>query len=112
MYSTNCLTPAKQFPITIKWFPPNQDGIKLNFDGAFPANTTQGGFGGVFRDKNANWVAGYHQCTSSLNSTQMEIQGFLEGLRLVCLHHFNISEIETYATEVLHEESGESSNPP
>nr|XP_009790931.1 PREDICTED: uncharacterized protein LOC104238303 [Nicotiana sylvestris] len=44
--------------IEIRWNKPPQNIIKLNIDGAFSKSTLEAGLGGVFRNKNGDWIFG------------------------------------------------------
>lgn len=50
--------------IKITWIKPPASKIKLNIDVAFPKTTLEAGLGGVFRNKDGDWIFGYHKSTN------------------------------------------------
>ena len=43
----------------IRWNPHPMGWFKLNTDGAFKANSRMASVGGIIRDENGNWLAGF-----------------------------------------------------
>uniref|UniRef100_M1AZZ1 RNase H type-1 domain-containing protein n=1 Tax=Solanum tuberosum TaxID=4113 RepID=M1AZZ1_SOLTU len=45
--------------VPIFWHKPPEGNFKLNFDGSFESQTTNGGTGGVIRNQLGTWIVGF-----------------------------------------------------
>ena len=56
--------------------------MKLNIDGAVFGNSIKAGGGGVLRDSNEDWVAGFMRKLGSMSSILAELWAIKDGLLL------------------------------
>lgn len=70
------------------WFPPEHGWIKVNTDGATGKAEVWNAAGGVLRDSNGSWIAGFQKfmgCGTALNS---ELWAILLGLQVAQVRGF------------------------
>ncbi|KAL6130521.1 hypothetical protein ACLB2K_068900 [Fragaria x ananassa] len=80
----------------VKWFPPAVDHLKLNVDGAFMPNETEGGVGGILRDNQGIVVAAFTKHISGINSAnQAELEAIRAGLIWLKTYNFHNCILET-----------------
>ncbi|XP_019163505.1 PREDICTED: uncharacterized protein LOC109159849 [Ipomoea nil] len=99
--------PASQ--IWVHWSPPQSGFIKLNSDGARKALSGLASAGGILRDQQGNWLAGFITKIGVTNSFIAELWGIREGLRLAKNRGYDklIAETDSLSTtQVLHNSSG------
>ncbi|OIT23184.1 hypothetical protein A4A49_57177, partial [Nicotiana attenuata] len=85
----------------IKWIPPTNHSFKLNIDGAFKGKYRKGGYGGVFRNGQGDWVLGYNNSAIAYTLVYMELLALKSGLQLALDKKLVDIEIETDATDVI-----------
>ena len=64
----------------VRWEKPQAGWKKLNTDGASKGNPGLAGCGGVIRDENGRWIAGFSRRIGVTTSFEAEVWGFWEGL--------------------------------
>ncbi|WMV59346.1 hypothetical protein MTR67_052731 [Solanum verrucosum] len=79
----------------VPWHRPPEGTIKLNVDGSFKQNTTNGGTGGILRDHLGNWIAGFSCKVKEVNAHHAEILALLHGLSLAKRLNINRFHMET-----------------
>ncbi|XP_070014523.1 uncharacterized protein [Nicotiana sylvestris] len=87
--------------IEIRWNKPPQNIIKLNIDGAFSKSTLEAGLGGVFRNKNGDWIFGYCRSTYASSVMHCELMALHEGLKIARQLDLPNIEIETGSTDAI-----------
>ena len=68
--------------VQISWKKPLAGWMKLNTDGVVFGNSIQVGGGGVIRDSNGEWVAGFVRKLGSMSSILAELWALKDGLLL------------------------------
>ncbi|KAJ7947425.1 Ribonuclease H protein [Quillaja saponaria] len=64
----------------ISWSKPETGYIKVNFDGVVLTSQLRAGCGGVFRNKNGDWLLGFHMNLGCCSSKVAELEGIRAGL--------------------------------
>ncbi|CAL5382095.1 unnamed protein product [Camellia sinensis] len=98
------LTSNRLTHVMVKWIPPSAGKIKLNIDGCARGDPGEGGFGGVFRDKDGSWLCGFFGKLDSCYSLETEMWGIYRGLTMVLekgLHEVIIETDFILAEELL-----------
>ncbi|KAH1098884.1 hypothetical protein J1N35_015805 [Gossypium stocksii] len=60
-----------------------EDSILLNTDGAVQLDSGLAAAGGVVRDKEGNWIVGYHRFLGKCAIFDAELWGILDGLKII-----------------------------
>ena len=68
----------------ICWEKPPEGWMKLNTDGSAIGNPGPTGCGGVIRDKNGHWIAGFSRRIRVATSFTAELWGLRDGLNMAC----------------------------
>ncbi|KAL4317675.1 hypothetical protein AHAS_Ahas15G0408800 [Arachis hypogaea] len=68
--------------IHIRWVPPPKGWVKLNTDGSLQGNTRCAGCGGLVRNEDERWVAGFTCRIGSCTASTAELWSVMEGLKL------------------------------
>ena len=76
--------PVRKFNRGIRWERPPLGWMKLNTDGSWLGGAERAGCGGIVRDDQGEWVAGFSRHIGSTNSFTAEMWGLREGLILCC----------------------------
>ncbi|XP_038997116.1 uncharacterized protein LOC120121905 [Hibiscus syriacus] len=71
-----------QDPCLIKWKKPPEGVWILNTDGVYKLNSGMAAVGGLIRDSNGDWIAGFMLRLGRVNSSIAEIWGARQGLNL------------------------------
>ncbi|KAK4737731.1 hypothetical protein R3W88_001428 [Solanum pinnatisectum] len=79
----------------VPWHRPPEGTIKLDVDGSFEQNTTNGGTGGILRDHLGNWISGFSCKIKVVNARHAEILALLHGLSLAKSLNINRLHVET-----------------
>ncbi|KAL6199424.1 hypothetical protein ACLB2K_029208 [Fragaria x ananassa] len=80
MEPTKPLVPKKNQQTRPRWSPPAVGVLKLNVDGAFLHNNTDGGIGGILRNSHGHAIAAFaYHLTNVTSLKQVE----LEAIQLV-----------------------------
>ncbi|EEF43401.1 conserved hypothetical protein [Ricinus communis] len=69
-------------PVSLCWNPPPSSFFKLNTDGVVHQSSGHGYVGGLIRDTNGRWVAGFSINISLCSITCAELWGVYQGLML------------------------------
>ncbi|PSS34373.1 Ribonuclease H protein [Actinidia chinensis var. chinensis] len=69
--------------IRVGWKPPSMGIFKLNTDGASKGNPGKAGAGGLIRNHEGRWVAGFCHNIGTTNSLEAEVTAIRDGLELV-----------------------------
>ena len=69
--------------IRVGWKPPSAGIFKLNTDGASRGNPGKSGAGGLIRNHEGRWVAGFCHNIGTTNSLEAELIAIRDGLELV-----------------------------
>ncbi|XP_019248761.1 PREDICTED: uncharacterized protein LOC109228032 [Nicotiana attenuata] len=72
---------------------------KLIIDGAFKEKEKLEGLGGVFRNHNGHWIAGFQHHCSAISPLQAKLEALKEDLIVALTKGFTPLIIETDATE-------------
>ena len=83
-YVASPRSPARNVIIGIRWEKPLAGWKKLNTDGSCVGRTGKAGCGGIIRDENGDWVAGFVRHIGLTNSFVAELWGLRDGLILCC----------------------------
>ncbi|WMV57498.1 hypothetical protein MTR67_050883 [Solanum verrucosum] len=81
--------------VPVAWHRPPEGVLKLNIDGSFEQNTTNGGIGGVIRDHFGKWIAGFTCKIKAHNAHHEEILALLHGLNLAKRLNLAHLQVET-----------------
>lgn len=84
-----------------KWYPPYDDDIKFNINGAFKPMSVYNGTGDVLWNTRNTWIDDFYKHNIDINDTRMELQALHQGLVLVIEHNLHITDIETDTSEVI-----------
>ena len=68
----------------IHWEKPPKGWMKLNTNGSAIGNSGPAGCGGVIRDKNGHWIAGFSRRIRVATSFTAELWGLRDGLNMTC----------------------------
>ena len=68
--------------IQVKWIKPGQGCTKLNMDGAVFGDPRKAGGGGLLRNSEGDWIAGFTRKLGSMYSIMAELWALKEGLSL------------------------------
>lgn len=69
-------------PALTRWFP-SPTGLKLNTDGSWYITSQKAGCGGLFRDKDGNWIFGYYGKIIWETSLAAELWAIYRGLTII-----------------------------
>ncbi|KAK4733524.1 hypothetical protein R3W88_007785 [Solanum pinnatisectum] len=97
-YYHQAYTPLKIIPrhmVPVAWHKPPEGVLKLNIDGSFEQNTTNGGTGGVIRDHFGKWITGFTCKIKAQNAHHAEILALLHGLNLATRLNLAHLQVET-----------------
>ncbi|KAL0000220.1 hypothetical protein SO802_019822 [Lithocarpus litseifolius] len=83
-YVASPRNPARVVSRSIRWEKPAMGWKKLNTDGSVLGSCGQAGCGGVVRDDQGNWIAGFSRHIGTTNCFVAELWGLRDGLSL-CL---------------------------
>ncbi|XP_057443884.1 uncharacterized protein LOC130736046 [Lotus japonicus] len=72
--------------LQLHWSLPSQDFIKLNSDGSYKEDVNIMGGGGILRDNQGNWIAGFTSSQSEGSPFLAEALALRDGLRLAWGH--------------------------
>ncbi|GLJ49218.1 hypothetical protein SUGI_1039240 [Cryptomeria japonica] len=78
----------------VKWQRPQQNWVKLNFDGASKGNPRRAGGGGVFRNAEGNIMAVYAETYGWESAYYAEASALLRGIQIAAEHGWTRLEIE------------------
>ncbi|KAI8563661.1 hypothetical protein RHMOL_Rhmol03G0126400 [Rhododendron molle] len=67
----------------IYWVNPSAGNVKLNTDGCWYEMNGRGGFGGLFRDQNGDWIMGFYGMRHFSSSLEAEIWSIYTGLKII-----------------------------
>lgn len=76
-------TSKRQQRADLRWLPPNAQSFKLNVDGSANLNNLTIGSGGLLRNHDGNWIAGFSSFDGSGNALKAELLGLYHGLSLI-----------------------------
>lgn len=85
----------------VRWEPPNT-GYKLNTDGSSLDNPGKSGIGGVIRDKNGNWVAGFMGNVFHATNIASELYALQKDLSMAHVNNLTPLEIDIDCKEIIH----------
>ncbi|XP_057744794.1 uncharacterized protein LOC130962625 [Arachis stenosperma] len=68
--------------VHVSWVPPPEGWVKLNTDGSSQGNMRRAGCGGLVRNENGRWVAGFTCRIGNCTAFTAELWGVMEGLKL------------------------------
>ncbi|CAL1412960.1 unnamed protein product [Linum trigynum] len=80
---------------SIQWNAPQQGWVKLNIDGASAGNPGPAGAGGLIRDAQGRWIAGFVAKIGEASAALAELWAFYHGLTLALKFGVNNLVIET-----------------
>ena len=81
--------------IRVGWKPPSTGIFKLNTDGASKGNPGKSGAGGLIRNHEGRWVAGFCHNIGTTNSLEAELSAIRDGLELVNRLRLTNVDVET-----------------
>ncbi|RYR08369.1 hypothetical protein Ahy_B05g076024 [Arachis hypogaea] len=79
----------------IRWFPPNEDAIKMNVDGSFFSHTRNASCGGLFCNHLGRFVTGFSCNLGGCSIMQAELWGIIKGLQIAVANKFRWVVIES-----------------
>lgn len=82
--------------VHVAWTPPAEGFVKINTDGALRPNSSIAGCGGIIRDSNGRWVAGFYKSLGLCFVIKSEAWRLLEGrnwLLIWGIKEFNLNVI-------------------
>ena len=94
-------SPIRKINRSIFWERPPLGWKKLNTDGSWLGGADRAGYGGIVRDDQGEWVAGFSRHIGSTNSFTTELWGLREGLILCCNLNIESLVIELDAQAVV-----------
>lgn len=87
--------------LTVRWQPPPEGSLKLNVDGSFMPAISSMGTGGVLRNHQGNWVAGFSTFEGKGDILQAELLAVKNGLTLAWQLGFRKIHCETDCLEAI-----------
>ena len=93
--------PVRKLNRGIRWERPPLGWMKLNTDGSWLGGADRAGCGGIVRDDQGEWVAGFSRHIGSTNSFTAELWGLREGLLLCCNLNIESLVVEVDAQAVV-----------
>ncbi|KAL6205617.1 hypothetical protein ACLB2K_022874 [Fragaria x ananassa] len=82
--ATKPLVPKKNQQTRPRWSTPAVEVLKLNVDGAFLHNNTNGGIGDILRNSSGQAIAAFaHHLTNVTSSKQIELEAIRTGLQWI-----------------------------
>ncbi|KAL4359579.1 hypothetical protein AHAS_Ahas08G0091500 [Arachis hypogaea] len=85
----------------VQWNPPPAGWIKLNSDGTTQGNLGTIGCGGILRDEEGRWIAGFSHKIGVGTAFMAELCGVKKGLEITWTMGFRKIVVEIYAGEVI-----------
>ncbi|CAL1361451.1 unnamed protein product [Linum trigynum] len=85
----------------IGWSPPATGWFKLNTDGAAQGHGGDIAAGGIIRDSDGEWIAGFMYRIGSGTAILAELWGILQGLKLAWKHGIQFLILESYSALAL-----------
>ncbi|KAL4287834.1 hypothetical protein AHAS_Ahas19G0225800 [Arachis hypogaea] len=90
----------------VKWKPPPEGWVKLNTDGAAQKNPGRSGCGGLLRNNEGRWIAGFSHRTGEATAFTAELWGVVKGLELAWTMDFRKVVMEVDAAAVVQRLNG------
>ncbi|KAL4286983.1 hypothetical protein AHAS_Ahas19G0140700 [Arachis hypogaea] len=100
--------------VHVAWSYPPENWIKLNMDGAASTNPNAGGCGGVIRNEQGRWVAGFMANLGCCSAFRAEMWGIYHGLKIVWdlgLRRIIVESNSTTVVTILNKKEGLHSHP-
>ena len=94
-------SPNRKINRSIRWERPPLGWKKLNTDGSWLRVADRAGCGGLVRDDQGEWIAGFTRYIGSTNSFTAELWGLREGLILCCNLNIEALVVELDAQAVV-----------
>ncbi|OIT34659.1 hypothetical protein A4A49_63691, partial [Nicotiana attenuata] len=91
----------KKIDLKFSWIKPLPGWYKLNIDGTFNKNDANGGIGGIFRNRNGDWILGFTSKIISRTLINSELMALYQGLCIAKDRKLFPLEIESDATHVI-----------
>lgn len=85
----------------IRWSKPANGWVKLNMDGSSLGNPGLAGGGGLIRDEEGKWIAGFACRIGKTTSFIAELWALCDGLNLCISHNFAAVEVELDAKAIV-----------
>ncbi|KAL6223362.1 hypothetical protein ACLB2K_006749 [Fragaria x ananassa] len=93
--SSSITAPTRQ-KLGKQWQPPSGSIVKLNVNGSFLPDVTQGGFGGVLRDSQSRFLAGFvHRMEHVSLSLHYELEAIRYGVDFLQAMHIADAVVES-----------------
>jgi len=81
--------------VPVSWHKPPDGKYKLNIDGSYEPNSSNGGTGGVIRDHLGTWIVGFTRKIIARNALHAEVLALLHGLNLAKSENLKHLPVET-----------------
>ena len=94
-------SPNRKINRSLRWERPPLGWKKLNTDGSWLRGADRAGCGGIVRDDQGEWIAGFAKHIGSTNSFTTELWGLREGLLLCCNLNIEALVVELDAQAVV-----------
>ncbi|KAF4376903.1 hypothetical protein F8388_022619 [Cannabis sativa] len=78
----------------VSWFPPPQNFIKINTDGAAKGRSNEASCGGVFRDCNGTILGAFSSFLGNKTSLEAELYGVIKAINIACANHWHCVWLE------------------
>ncbi|KAL5773510.1 hypothetical protein ACOSP7_013101 [Xanthoceras sorbifolium] len=99
--SNNAPLFATKHPLTVCWSPPPSTWVKVNVDGSHRCNSNLIAVGGVIRNSERGWLAGFATKKGAGSVLGAELWGIIEGLKLAWSSGCNKVIVETDSLEAV-----------
>ncbi|XP_072076475.1 uncharacterized protein [Arachis hypogaea] len=97
----NLIQNVRKREILIGWSPPSELWIKINVDGPACVTTGRAGCGGIIRNYQGRWLAGYMMNIGTCSAFKAELWGVFQGLKMAWDLGFKKAILETDFRAVL-----------
>ncbi|KAF4379335.1 hypothetical protein F8388_013553 [Cannabis sativa] len=78
----------------VSWFPPPQNFIKINTDGAAKGRSNEASCGGVFRDCNGTILGAFSSFLGNKTSLEAELYGVIKAINIACANQWHCVWLE------------------